>query len=150
MKNVLCLVWAVPLTAIIALAFAAYPAPDPSSGPPSKITTSSGIQMVRVADGTFELGRELGTAGSGDTTPVSTVTVTGFYLGKYPVTQAQYQAVMGSNPSAFSSNPASGETQGRRSVECVSWYDALVWGSTKIGNCTKPRKAHVSLYVVRN
>ena len=39
-----------------------------------------------------------------------------FYLGKYEVTQAQYQAAMGSNPSRFR-----GPT---RPVECVSWDDA--------------------------
>ena len=50
-----------------------------------------------------------------------------FQIGKYPVTQALYQAVMGNNPSNFSSNPASGETQGRRPVENVSWYDAIVF-----------------------
>jgi hypothetical protein len=40
----------------------------------------------------------------------------GFYIGKYEVTQAQYQKVMGSNPSEFKSptNP----------VEKVSWNDA--------------------------
>lgn len=39
-----------------------------------------------------------------------------FYLGKYPVTQAQWQAVMGNNPSEFK-----GE---RLPVEKVSWFDA--------------------------
>jgi formylglycine-generating enzyme required for sulfatase activity len=54
------------------------------------------------------------------------VTLTnGFYMGKYQVTQAQWQAVMGNNPSNFSSNPASGEIQGNRPVESVSWYDAI-------------------------
>ena len=40
----------------------------------------------------------------------------GFYLGKYEVTQKQWEAVMGSNPSAFA-----GEN---RPVEQVSWNDA--------------------------
>jgi len=34
---------------------------------------------------------------------------------------------MGSNPSNFSSDPQAGETQGRRPVENVSWYDVLVF-----------------------
>jgi len=83
------------------------------------------IEMVYVPSGSFEMGKELGTAGSGDNTPVHTVTLTGFYMGKYQVTQAQYQAVMGTNPSYFSSNPASGDVQGNRPVEQVSWYDAI-------------------------
>ncbi len=39
-----------------------------------------------------------------------------FYLGKYEVTQAQWQAVMGSNPSQFKDNPS-------HPVEQVSWDD---------------------------
>jgi len=39
-----------------------------------------------------------------------------FYLGKYEVTQAQWKAVMGTNPSAFSDNP-------NQPVENVSWED---------------------------
>ena len=85
------------------------------------------IEMVFVPGGSFELGREIGTDGEGDETPVSTVTLTGFHIGKYEVTQEQYQAVMGTNPSYFSSNPAAGETQGRRPVERVSWYDAIIF-----------------------
>jgi len=38
---------------------------------------------------------------------------------------------MGSNPSGFSSSPASGETQANRPVEYVSWYDALVYCNKK-------------------
>ena len=40
----------------------------------------------------------------------------GFHIGVHPVTQAQWRAVMGTNPSDFT-----GET---RPVECVSWNDA--------------------------
>jgi uncharacterized repeat protein (TIGR02543 family) len=85
------------------------------------------IDMIYVPGGSFDMGKDLGTAATGDDTPVHTVTLSGFYMGKYPVTQAQYQAVMGSNPSSFNSNPASGETQGNRPVESVSWYDAIVF-----------------------
>lgn len=57
-----------------------------------------------------------------------TVTLTnGFYLGKYPVTQGQYLAVVGSNPSYFQTidengNPISPDLN--RPVEQVSWNDA--------------------------
>ncbi|MDR0414925.1 MAG: formylglycine-generating enzyme family protein [Prevotellaceae bacterium] len=43
-------------------------------------------------------------------------TVKGFYMGKYEVTQKQYQDVMGTNPSYFKGN--------NRPVELVSWDDA--------------------------
>jgi formylglycine-generating enzyme required for sulfatase activity len=86
--------------------------------------------MVSVPGGSFEMGKELGTAATEDVTPVHTVTLPGFSIGKYEVTQAQYQAVMGSNPSYGSSNPADGEVQANRPVERVSWYDALVFCNT--------------------
>jgi formylglycine-generating enzyme required for sulfatase activity len=40
----------------------------------------------------------------------------GLWCGVYPVTQAEWQAVMGVNPSHFKGNP-------RYPVECVSWHD---------------------------
>lgn len=43
------------------------------------------------------------------------------------VTQGEYKAVMGTNPSYFSSNPAPGEIQENRPVDSVSWYNALVY-----------------------
>jgi formylglycine-generating enzyme required for sulfatase activity len=85
------------------------------------------IEMIYVPGGSFQMGNPDTSVGYGDERPVHTVTLTGFSMSKYQVTQAQYQAVMGSNPSYFSSNPASGEVQGNRPVETVSWYDAIVF-----------------------
>ena len=48
-----------------------------------------------------------------------------FQIGQYEVTQELYEAVMGTNPSYYSNNPAEGEKQSRRPVEFVSWYDAI-------------------------
>jgi uncharacterized repeat protein (TIGR02543 family) len=50
-----------------------------------------------------------------------------YTLAKYPVTQDLFNAVMAANPSSFKNNPAPGETQGLRPVECVSWYEAVVF-----------------------
>jgi uncharacterized repeat protein (TIGR02543 family) len=83
------------------------------------------IDMIYVPGGSFEMGKDLGIAAIGDETPVHTVTLTGFYMSKYLVTQEQYQAVMGTNPSYYTNNPADGEVQGNRPVENVSWYDAI-------------------------
>ena len=87
------------------------------------------IKMVYVPGGSFEKGKELGTAEPYGGNPPATamVTLAGFYMGKYEVTQAQYLAVMGVNPSSFNSNPANGEVQGSRPVEMVRWYDAIVF-----------------------
>jgi len=88
-------------------------------------------EMVQVAGGSFQMGKDLGTAATGDVTPLHTVTLTGFSMGKYLVTQEQYQAVMGSNPSYYHGSsgrePAKGETQEKRPVETVSWYDVIVF-----------------------
>ena len=58
--------------------------------------------------------------------PVHQVTLSrGFYLGKYQVTQDQYLAIMGTNPSSFSNDADPDEVQGKRPVEQVTWYDAI-------------------------
>ncbi len=46
--------------------------------------------------------------------------INSFAIGKYPITQEQYQAVMGVNPSYFQSNP-------QNPVETVSWDDAVTF-----------------------
>lgn len=56
-----------------------------------------------------------------------TVIIPNLLVCDHEVTQAEYEAVTGSNPSNFTSAPADGETQAKRPVECVSWYDALVY-----------------------
>jgi formylglycine-generating enzyme required for sulfatase activity len=48
-----------------------------------------------------------------------------FLLGKYPVTQAQYEAIVGSNPSMFKDVP--GEDTRLFPVEDVSWEDATAF-----------------------
>jgi len=90
------------------------------------LVTTSGIELAWVSDGSFQMGTASG--GGSDELPVHQVTLTtGFYMGKYEVTQEQYQALMGSNPSGNTTDAAAGETQSRRPVEQVSWYDALVF-----------------------
>ena len=59
------------------------------------------------------------TAGDDDEKPVHTVRVDSFYMGKYEVTQEEWQEVMGSNPSRFKGT--------NRPVEGVSWYDVVAY-----------------------
>lgn len=54
----------------------------------------------------------------------SNVTVSSFYLDKYELTQADYQAVMGTNPSYFSGNP-------NNPVEQVSWFNAIEYSNRR-------------------
>jgi len=55
--------------------------------------------------------------------------LSGFWMGVYPVTQEEWTSIMGNNPSDFSNSPAEGERQGRRPVDNISWYDALVFAN---------------------
>ena len=81
------------------------------------------------------------TRGSDDTVnywnsyPAHQVTLTsGFYMGKYQVTQEQWEAVMGNNPSSFrAGGGGAGQVTGldtsRFPVERVSWYDVIVFAN---------------------
>lgn len=56
-----------------------------------------------------------------------TVTLSPYSIGKYEVTQELFEAVMGENPSSYSSSPEDGETQELRPVEQVSCFYAIVF-----------------------
>ncbi|MDR1161739.1 MAG: formylglycine-generating enzyme family protein [Tannerellaceae bacterium] len=75
------------------------------------------IPLVYVAGGTFTMGctAEQGEDCHGDEQPAHQVTVDGFYIGQYEVTQAQWKAVTGRNPSEFKRDYCP--------VEQVSWDD---------------------------
>ena len=83
---------------------------QPTPVPPQVNTPSN---MVYVEGGTFLMGGGRYT----NENPVHEVTVSSFYMGKYEVTQEEYQDVMGINPSFSLENNCP--------VECVSWYDAV-------------------------
>ncbi|MDZ7994454.1 MAG: SUMF1/EgtB/PvdO family nonheme iron enzyme [Nostoc sp. EfeVER01] len=76
------------------------------------------LEMVQIPGGTFMMGSPEGEAGRDKNESLQhQVKVPGFFMGKYEITQAQYQAIMGNNPSNFK-----GE---KRPVEQVSWDDAV-------------------------
>jgi uncharacterized repeat protein (TIGR02543 family) len=58
------------------------------------------------------------------TTNVATVSKA-YWLSETEVTQELWQAVMGYNPSALPDNPPAGETQNKRPVENMTWYDVI-------------------------
>jgi formylglycine-generating enzyme required for sulfatase activity len=70
-------------------------------------------EMVFVEGGTFMMGSE---DGYDSEKPAHRVTLDSFEIGKYPVTQAQWQAVMGNNPSYC-------KNRSECPVENVSWND---------------------------
>ncbi|MDX2256019.1 MAG: formylglycine-generating enzyme family protein [Pseudanabaenaceae cyanobacterium bins.39] len=79
------------------------------------------LEMVSIPSGEFIMGSSLDEENSRDSErPQHLVKVPAFFMGKYPITQAQYEAVMGTNPSRFKDKPDSPS----RPVEQVSWEDA--------------------------
>jgi formylglycine-generating enzyme required for sulfatase activity len=87
------------------------PAPDPVFTDP---TTS--MELVRVKGGCFQMGNTFD-AGGPEEAPAHEACVEDFYLGRFEVTQGQWKAVMGTNPSQHS---ACGDNC---PVEMVSWDD---------------------------
>jgi len=78
------------------------------------------IEMINVPGGSFQMGGDGLSDGDGlNSIPKHSVTLTSFFMSKTEVTQAQYQAVMGTNPSNYIGS--------NLPVEGVSWYDALVF-----------------------
>ena len=78
--------------------------------------------MVWIAEGSFAMGSpSFEVDRSADEGPQTSVTISrGFWMGIYEVTQAQYLAVMGSNPSSFT-----GDTS--RPVETVSRFNVVAY-----------------------
>ena len=85
------------------------------------IETLSGnikLEMVKIPAGSFLMGSADNDASAyNNEKPQHQVNLQEFYLGKYPVTQEQYQAIMGNNSSHFKNNP-------KNPVETISWDDA--------------------------
>ncbi|WP_253188509.1 SUMF1/EgtB/PvdO family nonheme iron enzyme [Leptolyngbya sp. 'hensonii'] len=78
------------------------------------------LELVPIPGGTFLMGSpDEDDSSYDDERPAHEVTVSGFWMGKFPVTQAQYAAIMGRNPATFQVNGA------HRPVETVSWRNAV-------------------------
>ncbi len=126
MKNKLVLVaLLLGLTGITSIAQAEVPkdgnaVQEPKAGS-AWTEPKTGMEFVWVPSGCFQMGGDEGNYEQ----PIHKVCVKGFWMGKYEVTQAQFQQVMGKNPSHFPglNNP----------VEMVSWDDAAGF-SEKMGN----------------
>ena len=92
----------------------------PTSGDDFNTPLSEGVDlgMNWIEPGTFLMGSPEDELGRFDDETQHQVTLTkGYWLGKYEVTQAQYEAVTGENPSKF--------IGADRPVEKVSWNDAM-------------------------
>ena len=94
------------------------------------LSSSVDLDMVWINSGSFMMGASENELGKkNDEEPQHKVTLTrSYWIGKYEVTQAQYKAIMGSNPSSYNgdNNP----------VEFVSWRDATNF-CAKLTACEK-------------
>ena len=77
------------------------------------------LEMVWIPGGEFMMGSPSSEKDRDDNEgPQHQVKLNGFRMGKYEVTQDQYEKIMGTNPSHFKGS-------GRLPVETVSWNDAM-------------------------
>ncbi len=114
-----------------------------------EVTNSIGMKLKLIPAGTFMMGSPVDEKGSEDDERQHQVTISQpYYMGVYEVTQAQYQKVMGKNPSYYQGDavaikipakkhPQTGRTleeakivpvdTSNRPVELVSWEDAVAF-----------------------
>jgi formylglycine-generating enzyme required for sulfatase activity len=88
-------------------------------------------EMIYIPAGSFLMGSEEDDSQAyADERPQHQVTIKEpFYIGKYPITQEQYEAVMENNPSYF-------KKEGKYPVESVGWHDAQEF-CQKLSNLTE-------------
>lgn len=82
------------------------------------IVASAQVEMTLVNGGTFRMGNSFEDLFE-DELPVHSVNLKSFYIGTYEVSQGEWEAVMGENPSA---NKELGKNA---PVEQISWFDAI-------------------------
>jgi formylglycine-generating enzyme required for sulfatase activity len=100
---------------------AVAPAPAAADGRTVDLGGGVELKLARIQAGSFLMGsREDEEGRRDDEGPAHVVTINeAFYLGVFPVTQAQWRALMGNNPSRFHGDV--------RPVETVSWADGVAF-----------------------
>ena len=92
--------------------------PQQTTQPAAKPETPAPAGFVYIQGGTFTMGSPANEPNRGSNEgPQHQVTVSSFYMGKYEVTQKEYQEIMGTNPSYSKGD--------NLPVETVSWFDAI-------------------------
>lgn len=83
------------------------------------------MDLIGIPGGKFSMGspkNEL--EREAEESPQHSVTIRPFLMGKYPVTQAQWSAIMGNNPSRFADKDIANS---KKPVERVSWFDCALF-----------------------
>jgi formylglycine-generating enzyme required for sulfatase activity len=95
-----------------------------------------GLDMVLIPAGEFMMGAPDGEGTVSDERPQHLVTVPQFFMGRYPVTQAQWRAVavfpkvkidLNPDPANFKGDVGEASRNENRPVEQVNWHDAVEW-----------------------
>ena len=111
-------VLAAPVVAVVSIAAAVAwwagamkPLAQDKTQEQASVTNGIGMEFVAIPGGSYTMGSDA----PAEEAPPHQVMVAPFYLGKYEVTQAQWQAVMGYNPSAY--------PHPQRPVDQVTWLE---------------------------
>ena len=111
-----------------------------SAQPPKEITNSIGMKLVLIPKGTFMMGSPESEKGRNENETQHEVTISkDYYLGVHEVTQAQYEKVIGKNPSHFQ-GAIVGNENADLPVENVSWHDAVEF-CKKLSELPEEKKA---------
>jgi len=85
------------------------------------VPSASNMEMIWVEPGTCTMGQ------AGCETNHQVTLTKGYYLGKFEVTQAQYEAVMTGNSQGLNAKPSRWLNNNQRPVEKISWEDTVVF-----------------------
>jgi formylglycine-generating enzyme required for sulfatase activity len=94
------------------------------------VENSLGMKLIRIEPGVFVMGAPENEAGrQPQETPHEVAITKAFYLGKFEVTQGEYEMLMGQNPAAFGPNGQGRQRAGgldtrRFPIEMITWNEA--------------------------
>lgn len=112
-----------------------------SAQQPSEIRNSLGMQLVSIPAGSFRMGSPMTEEGAHADEVQHEVTLSKpFHLGTTEVTQAQFQKVMGRNPSNFLPGVVREPNSGNFPVDSVTWKDAVEF-CRKLGELPEEKAA---------
>jgi len=95
------------------------------------VVVSTPADFIRVDGGTFQMG----SCPISPATPIRSVTVSGFYMSRFQVTQGEWYDLTRMRPSSFTGetdwdgNPVTGVNWWNLPVDSVSWYDTIVFSN---------------------
>lgn len=103
---------------------------DGTTPPTGKTYTVGGVKFTMKGIATVTNGTVGHTDNASNNAP-HTVSLTAYRIGETEVTQELWEKVMGTNPSFFNgttgNEPATGETQEKRPVEKVNWFECIAF-----------------------